>query len=270
MRGDSHPKPSFEDLLARARAGDEGALEALFARSKPLIEKWVARRRHKKQPGISRPSDLAQDASFRAFKSFATFEGTTEKQWGAWLESVFDSCTTQAFRDAGRKKRDTKAETPLDDPSELDVPSPQVSPSQATANEEQWQQVFTQIFQLPEDQKQAIWLCHLKETRVAEAARQMGKSEGAVAGLLQRGLKTLREQFADDAGRKSSASAAPSPGQEEAVAALLTYLRRRDAGQHVEAAAFVAEHPACADELRAMLEWIERIHAIRPTNLDGE
>jgi len=37
----------------------------------------------------------------------------------------------------------------------------------------------------------------------------------------------------------------------------------------VDPAAFVAEHPACADELRDMLDWITRIQAIRPTRFEA-
>jgi RNA polymerase sigma-70 factor (ECF subfamily) len=47
-----------------------------------------------------------------------------------------------------------------------------------------------------------------------------------------------------------------------ADAALLTYLRRRDAGEDVDRGAFLAEHAACADELRSMLDFIDLILAI--------
>ena len=267
MTGELRPGASLEELIARAKAGDRAALEKLFAWCSPVIDDWASRRLAKKQAGVARPSDIAQEAGVRAFRSFESFEGTTEKQLLAWLLSIFESCTTQAFRDAGRKKRDKKGETPLDDPDELEVPAPQLSPSQATAAEEQWQRVFSWIFQLPEDQKRAIWLCHLKEMRVAEAAKSMEKTESAVAALLRRGLCALRERASHDPDRRSAETSAAPPEQEEAAAALLSYLRRRDAGESVDAAAFVAEHPACAEELRAMIEWIERIQSLRPTNL---
>jgi RNA polymerase sigma-70 factor (ECF subfamily) len=51
----------------------------------------------------------------------------------------------------------------------------------------------------------------------------------------------------------------------EAAAALLAYMRRRDAGEQVDQAAFLLEHPHCAEELSAMLHWSERIRALRPS-----
>lgn len=268
MRDEPHPGTSPEALIARAKAGDSDALEKLFRWCQPVIDDWASRRLAKKQAGVARPSDISQEAGMRAFRSFSSFEGTTEAQLLAWLQKILETCTTQAFRDAGRKKRDRAAETDLDDPGALGAPAAQTSPSQATATEEQWQLVLGWIFQLPEEQKRAIWLCHLKEMRVAEAAELMGKSEHAVAGLLQRGLRTLRERMSnEDEPKPESFPAAPAE-QEQAAAALLSYLRRRDAGESVDAAAFVADHPFCAGELRPMLEWVERIHALRVETQD--
>ena len=43
----------------------------------------------------------------RAYDRFATFGGSTEKEWMAWLHSVYRSRATQIARDAGRQKRDS-------------------------------------------------------------------------------------------------------------------------------------------------------------------
>lgn len=270
MPKDPHPKPPIEDLIRRARTGDDAALKLLFEQSGVQMKRLAARRAIGKQSGISRPSDLAQETMLLAFRSFASFSGTTEKQWWAWLKSIFSNEVKQAIRDAGRMMRNKAVETTIDAPSDIDVAGSQVSPSQETATEEEYQKVFAQIFELPEDQKKAIWLCHLKEKRVAEVAKQMGKTEAAVAGLLQRGLKTLREQFADEPNRKTPETSSTTREQKEARSALLIFLRRRDAGEQVDSAAFLAGFPGCAEELRGLLAWVERLQAIRPTNPDGE
>lgn len=263
------PPPSLEELIARAKAQDRHALERLFHWCQPILDDWAARRLAKKQAGVARPSDIAQEARVRAFRSFPSFEGTTEAQFIAWLTTVFNSCTTQAFRDATRQKRDLSVEVTLEDAGAFDVSASHASPSEMTAAEEQWRLVLGWIFQLPEDQKSAIWLCHLKEMRVAEAAEHMGRSEHAVAGLLQRGLRALRERTGSDhepQGGNPSAPSNPSKDNEELVGTLLYYLRLRDAGGAVDIESFVAEHPSCADELRAMLEWVERLQALRLGN----
>jgi len=53
------------------------------------------------------------------------------------------------------------------------------------------------LARLPDDQRIALELRHLRGLAVAEVAREMGRSTAAVGSLLFRGLKTLRE-FLDD------------------------------------------------------------------------
>ncbi|MCK6588730.1 MAG: RNA polymerase subunit sigma, partial [Polyangiaceae bacterium] len=48
----------------------------------------------------------------------------------------------------------------------------------------------------------------------------------------------------------------------EAAKAYLAYLRLNDAGDKVDREAFVAQHPGCATELRAMFALIYRIQAM--------
>lgn len=249
-------------LLERARSGDQEALEELFQSFRPIIGEWASRQLSRTRLGLARPSDIAQDTSIQAYTRFASFEGKTEAEWVAWLRSILRNCTAQAIRAARRKKRDDGGTVPLDDIEAALVRSGQPSPSEATVTQEHWRQLMAHIFALPPDQKEAILLVHLKALPIAEAAKQMGKSEGAVGGLLQRGLKALRERMAD-AGGKPDASV-PSAVHQEAAAALLVYLKRCEREGAVDVASFLAEYPACAGELRQMIDWTGRIRALRP------
>jgi len=51
---------------------------------------------------------------------------------------------------------------------------------------------------LPADQRSVVELKHLRDVPVSEISRMMGKSPAAVASLIYRGLKTLRERLADE------------------------------------------------------------------------
>jgi RNA polymerase sigma-70 factor (ECF subfamily) len=46
---------------------------------------------------------------------------------------------------------------------------------------------------LPDDQRTAIEMHHLRDQPVADIARALGRTEASIAGLLRRGLKRLRE-----------------------------------------------------------------------------
>jgi RNA polymerase sigma-70 factor (ECF subfamily) len=69
----------------------------------------------------------------------------------------------------------------------------QSSPSQRVMREELHIRLADALGKLPEDQRLAVELHHLKGRTVAEAAEQMGRTKTAVVGLLFRGLKKLRQ-----------------------------------------------------------------------------
>ena len=50
------------------------------------------------------------------------------------------------------------------------------------------------VDQLPKDQAEAVRLRHLEGWSLKQMAEHFGRSEVAVAGLLKRGMQTLREQ----------------------------------------------------------------------------
>lgn len=266
MGGDVPIGMSFQELLSRARAGDGRAREELFKQYQSRLDSWASRRLSRARPGLPRPSDIAQDTAESALKAFSSFHGNTEAEWRTWLQRIFRNEVAQSIRAARAQKRDVLALVPLEAPEAQEARTPQMSPSQAISQQEDWRWLLTRIYQLPDAQRDAIWLCHLKELPVAEAARRLGKTEAAVAGLLQRGLKTLRtlepeEQLLEE-GRQNE----PSMVLSSAASALLTYLRRRDAGEVLDVATFSEAYPDCANELREMLRWMERLQALRPTS----
>jgi RNA polymerase sigma-70 factor, ECF subfamily len=66
------------------------------------------------------------------------------------------------------------------------------SPSQKAMRQEQVLRLADALTQLPPEQRQAVELHHLQGCPLAEVARHMDRSKGAVAALLFRGLKKLR------------------------------------------------------------------------------
>jgi len=216
--------------------------------------------------GGHRPSDVTQDAALLAFHYLADFKGQTEAEWKQWIASILRNRTHEMVRDARRKKRDIAKTVPLDSVNpDTTLPAQNATASQITAHNEEWRDVLSDIYQLPTGQKDAIWLCHLEELSIAEAAGIMQRSEAAVASLVQRGLRALRRRA--DARTERPAPQTDTDADDvmgtETAAAFLAFIRRRDAGEALDIDVFLADYPRCADELRPMLMWIERIQAIR-------
>jgi RNA polymerase sigma-70 factor (ECF subfamily) len=53
------------------------------------------------------------------------------------------------------------------------------------------------IERLPESQREAVRLHYLEGMKLSEVAKRLDKSTGAIAGLLHRGMKTLRQQLGE-------------------------------------------------------------------------
>jgi RNA polymerase sigma-70 factor (ECF subfamily) len=71
----------------------------------------------------------------------------------------------------------------------------QSSPQERAERNEQVAQLAEALAELPEAQQEAISLHHLHGLSVAETAQLMDRSTTAVAGLLKRGLRTLRTRL---------------------------------------------------------------------------
>lgn len=259
----SNKKPSIEELLRRVRAGDGSAVTELFNIYQPRIARWAKRQQRREHPGGATASDIGQQTVERVWRKLSTFQGNTEAELDAWCQSILKSQETQTVRHALTRKRFAPDTVQLDDPEAQEVPTPQPSPSANLRRQEEDRTLLVHLWELPEDQRTAIYLYYLKELRVAEVAARMKRSEPSVAGLVQRGLKTLRSRI-DQIEVPDTLEPAEATVN-EAAAALLAYMRRRDAGEQVDQAAFLLEHPHCAEELSAMLHWSERIRALRPS-----
>ena len=74
----------------------------------------------------------------------------------------------------------------------------QSSPSERVIRQEQLQQLATALAQLPDDQRTALELQHLRGCSVEAISEQMGRSKSAVGGLLRRGMHRLRELLEAD------------------------------------------------------------------------
>src|SRR5262245_42422285 len=150
------------------------------------------------------PSDLVQQTLLRAHEKRAQFRGSTEAEFTAWLRQILARAMAEAARRFSAGARDVGLERSLE--ASLDESSARVeawlaaghtSPSQRADRNEQLLALARALEQVPDDQRRAVELHHLQGLPVAEVARRMGRGNRAVAGLLLRGMRRLRQTLGE-------------------------------------------------------------------------
>jgi len=148
------------------------------------------------------PSDLVQQTLLKAYQALPQLRGRSPGEITAWLRQILARTLANAVRDLGRGKRDValerSLETALDESSyrlEAWLVAEQSSPSQQAERNEQVLSLAQAMASLPEAQREALLLKHCQGWSLADIGRHLGRSPTAVASLLQRGLKQLRQQL---------------------------------------------------------------------------
>jgi RNA polymerase sigma-70 factor (ECF subfamily) len=146
------------------------------------------------------PSDVVQQTLLSAYEKRDQFRGRTEEELLGWLRQILANHLAGTVRRFGAGLRDVRRERSLEASIEESaarlaawLAADQSSPSQQAMRHELHLRLASALAQLPDDQRQAVELHHLKSGTVAQVAEQMGRSKMAVVGLLFRGLKKLRQ-----------------------------------------------------------------------------
>ncbi|MBW3543084.1 MAG: sigma-70 family RNA polymerase sigma factor [Planctomycetes bacterium] len=118
---------------------------------------------------------------------------------GAWLRTVLANNLTDELRKLRSDKRDITRERSLE--AALEASSGRVAalledghstPSSHAIRAEQAFELARALSRLPPDQRTAVELHHLQGASLEEVGRLMGRKLEATAGLIFRGLRTLR------------------------------------------------------------------------------
>ena len=144
--------------------------------------------------------DLVQQTLLQACQKGDQYRGNSDAEAAAYLRTILKRLIVDLYRTYYSEKRDAELERSLDVSFEQSsifaegiLQSPPSSPSRRAMRYEEADQLNQALRQLPEDQLQAIRLRHMQNLSVEQTAQAMDKTHAAVAGLLRRGLKRLRE-----------------------------------------------------------------------------
>jgi len=149
-------------------------------------------------------SGVVQQTLLEGHRARDQFERLSEEGKTAWLRRALRNNLIDEVRKLSAGSRQTGLERSLEAALEESsarleawLASDLSSPSGHAERNEQLLQLAAAIARLPDDQRTAVELHHLKELPLAEVARHMDRTKGAVAQLVFRGLKKLRELLAE-------------------------------------------------------------------------
>ena len=148
------------------------------------------------------PSDLVQQTLLKAHQAIDQFRGNSPAELNAWLRRILARTLASAVRDHGRGRRDLALERSLERSIEESsarleawLAAEQSSPSQRAERNEQALLLVKALAALPEAQREALLLKHCQGWSLAEIGKHLDRTPTAVASLLQRGLRQLREHL---------------------------------------------------------------------------
>jgi RNA polymerase sigma-70 factor (ECF subfamily) len=138
--------------------------------------------------------DLLQEVRARILRAEASFEGRTEPEVRRYIRRTVETVTDETIRRFDQAKRRANREIQLPEA----LASDHTSPTQRAVRNELLDRLAEALAALPSDQRLAIELKHLEGLSLAATAARMGKTGPAAAGLLRRGLQTVRERLGGD------------------------------------------------------------------------
>jgi RNA polymerase sigma-70 factor (ECF subfamily) len=193
--------PQLDDDICAAR-DDRRALERLLTHYGPFL-RLIAEQSI--GPALRRredASDIVQRTLVEAAADIGRFQGRTEPEFSAWIRQILRRNVANLVRDHHAGKRDIRRERYTDDgesSASISWRMPAAkgpSPSMRLIKAEAALGLARSLEQLPDDQRRAVVMRHLEGCSLAEIAEAMQKSPAAVAGLIRRGVRSLRDALA--------------------------------------------------------------------------
>lgn len=147
-------------------------------------------------------SDIVQQTMLEAHQDLPAFRGNSEAELLGWLKTILARNIWNMARRYRSQNRDVNRERSVEDQLEQSsariehfLASEQTSPSQKAMHNEQIQKLAAGLATLLEAERTAVLLKHFQNWSLAEISAHIGRPVDAVAGLLKRGLKKLREHL---------------------------------------------------------------------------
>jgi RNA polymerase sigma factor (sigma-70 family) len=174
-----------EELLARARAGEDGARAEIYAAVAPGVFALIRRLVN----GRAVAEDLFQDTMMTAFERLSAFRN--EAPLGAWVRRIAVTKTLMYLRSPWHRARLQFIEADVDEASPM-TPAPLAESID----------VERALAALPPTARAVVWLYDVEGFSHEEIGQAFGRSVSFSKSQLARAHRRLREWFEPQAGRR--------------------------------------------------------------------
>ncbi len=191
----------IQSWIDAAQQGDALAVAKLLATYHPILRKRVDSRMDHSLRTRYEPEDILQQTYLQVLKEMDHFESRGPNSFLNWVFTILDRKLIDTRRAAHRQGRAVSRETPaaVPGPSQsymdlLDcVYADSDSPSRVVRRDEAVGAMLACIGGLSEVHRQVLQLRFLQGLSVADVARHLDKTEGAVVALTKRALDALHK-----------------------------------------------------------------------------
>jgi RNA polymerase sigma-70 factor (ECF subfamily) len=180
-------RDSDDTLVSQSQAGNQAAFEELVRRS----ARWLFARVYLETGDAHRAEDLVQETFLQAWRSIRTLRETSN--FRPWLNTIAQRVVIDAARSDARKKRGSGAKQEGDALQSL--ASNALAPPETVEREDERQRVLATLRSMPEEYRIPLMLRYIGGADYDQIAQQLALSNGSLRGLLQRGLKMLRDRL---------------------------------------------------------------------------
>jgi RNA polymerase sigma-70 factor, ECF subfamily len=179
-------------VLARARAGDEAAFEALVSRHEAEVYQLAWRMLGHREDAL----DAVQETFLRVFRSLGSFRG--EASFRTWVWGIALNVCRNRLASAEHRARSRRDSLAVPDPDggeerERPLPDPAPGPEAATYGAELRRALEGALGRLSPEHREAIVLRDVQGLEYDEMARVMGCALGTVKSRLARARGALRQ-----------------------------------------------------------------------------
>ena len=186
----THEPDDDLSLVLRSRDGDRAAFEQLVRRTGRLL---YAHLLPKTAGDVHRAEDLVQDTYLTAWRTIRALH--EPRSFRPWLITIANTTLIDRARRESRKKRRSPASRIGPNEPLEGIASSDPSPDATSETNDERRRVLSVLESLPEEYRVPLSLRYLGGADYDQISRQLALSNGSLRGLLQRGMKMLREKL---------------------------------------------------------------------------